>query len=322
VAAARADTPRFGMPLDCIPGETCWISAYVDHQAGKGVRDYACGIATYDAAPDDRHKGTDIAIRDLGVMREGVTVRAAAAGTVIGLRDGVADVSVREGDPANVAGRECGNGVRLDHGEGWFSQYCHLRQGSIVVRRGDRVEAGAPIGLVGLSGATEYPHLHFQVERAGEIVDPFAGPGRAAACGPGPEPLWTADVLARWPYAPTVLYNAGFAAGEPDIAAIRDGRRPTEPLAAGAPALVLWADMFNVRAGDRLEMRITAPDGSVIFDHDVVIEKNQARRFAFAGVRRKTPVWASGTYRGLIRLVPAAGVQAVERVVEPVVRID
>jgi hypothetical protein len=119
-----------------------------------------------------------------------------------------------------------------------------------------------------------------------------------------------------------VLYNAGFAAGEPDIAAIRDGRRPTEPLAAGAPALVLWADMFNVRAGDRLEMRITAPDGSVIFDHDVVIEKNQARRFAFAGVRRKTPVWASGTYRGLIRLVPAAGVQAVERVVEPVVRID
>ena len=64
---------------------------YVDHDPGPGVRDYMCGGLT-----GDGHKGTDIAIRDLAAMAAGVEVRAAAAGVVDALRDGMADVSVDE----------------------------------------------------------------------------------------------------------------------------------------------------------------------------------------------------------------------------------
>ena len=49
---------------------------------------------------------------------------------------------VQEGSSAG------GNGVVIDHGGGWISQYSHLRSGSVRVHPGDRVSAGQPLGLV------------------------------------------------------------------------------------------------------------------------------------------------------------------------------
>ena len=84
------------LPVDCVAGETCWIVNYVDHDPTKGLKDYACGKATYNAQPTDQHKGTDIAIRDLAVMRRGVAVLATAPGVVAGARDSLDDVSIRK----------------------------------------------------------------------------------------------------------------------------------------------------------------------------------------------------------------------------------
>jgi hypothetical protein len=56
-----------------------------------------------------------------------------------------------------------GNYVVIDHGNGEFSFFCHLRQGSLKVRQGDRVKAGQPIGEVGSSGDSAEPHLHYQL---------------------------------------------------------------------------------------------------------------------------------------------------------------
>lgn len=302
-AAAHANPPSLAWPVACTPTESCWIVNYVDHDPTTGVRDYACGTATYNEPPHNRHQGTDIAIRDLAVMREGTEVRAAADGVVVGMRDGMADVSVRDAQAPAIAGRECGNGVRLDHGGGWTSQYCHLRQGSIAVTPGEHVKAGDRLGLVGLSGSTEYPHLHFQIEKDGAIVDPFVGLKRKAACGLGEHPLWRADVLKELvPYQPTALYLAGFAAGAPDIAAARDGGAP-ESIEREAPALVLWVDIYNVRAGDVVEVRILDPSGEVVFTHSDTVPKNQARRFVYGGVKRKGDAWTAGRYTGTVRLL-------------------
>ncbi len=188
-----------GLPLDCVPGETCWIVNYVDHDPTTGLRDYTCGKATYNAPPGNQHKGTDIAIRDLAAMRAGVVVRAAAPGLVGGARDGMKDVNVRKLGMASVKGKECGNGVRIEHGDGWSTQYCHMRSGSIEVKKGMRVEEGKILGLVGLSGLTEYPHLHIQVAKGKTIVDPFVGPNPGTTCGVAVNPLWNADVLAQLP---------------------------------------------------------------------------------------------------------------------------
>ena len=304
---AAAAPPRLSLPIDCTVGETCWIMAYVDHDPGDGVRDYACGIATYNEPPVNRHQGTDFALRDLGVMREGILVRAAAAGTVLGRRDGVVDRNVRILGPASVAGRECGNGVRLDHGDGWTTQYCHLREGSVTVKGGDAVDAGTVLGLVGLSGMTEHPHLHFQLEHRGSIVDPFTGPERKERCGAGAGSLWGAAAAALMSYRPTALYNTGFSAGPPDIEAIRDGLQPPSMFKPDTPALVLWADIFNVRTGDAISFLIRDPGGDAVFEHTVIVPENQVRRFVYGGLKRRAAGWVSGRYSGEVRLRRGSG---------------
>ena len=309
-APAAADTLKLDFPLQCTPGLTCWIPSYVDHDPTKGIRDYACGKATYNgtSATVSRHKGTDFAIRDMAAMRAGVPVLAAAAGRIAGVRDGMADINFREaGGFKALKGKDCGNGVRISHPDGWFSQYCHLLKGSIAVKKGEAVAAGQRLGLVGLSGATTFPHLHLTVGRGKEIVDPFVGLKRGSECGPGEDPLWKADVLAKLPYKPTALYAAGFTTGKPDQVKARDGAYRAKSLKRDAPALILWVDMFRVRKGDRLSFTITGPGPSKVFRHAAALEKDQARRFAYAGTRRKTPLWAPGVYRGEARLVREGG---------------
>lgn len=56
-----------------------------------------------------------------------------------------------------------GNSVLIDHGQGEFALYAHLKPGSIPVKAGQRVSAGTRIGLLGGSGNSTEPHLHFQV---------------------------------------------------------------------------------------------------------------------------------------------------------------
>jgi len=56
-----------------------------------------------------------------------------------------------------------GNYVVIDHGNGEFSAYCHLQEGSIRVRQGDKVGTGTVIGKVGNTGNSGAPHLHFQL---------------------------------------------------------------------------------------------------------------------------------------------------------------
>jgi murein DD-endopeptidase MepM/ murein hydrolase activator NlpD len=67
-----------------------------------------------------------------------------------------------------------GNRVIIDHGGGWQTHYGNLARFS--VRAGDCVEAGAGIGAVGSTGLSIEPHLHFEVRRGGEPVDPMLVP--------------------------------------------------------------------------------------------------------------------------------------------------
>ena len=66
----------------------------------------------------------------------------------------------------NVAGGEkgiSGDAVVIDHGNGEYSVYAHLKPGSVTVNAGDRVRAGQVIGQLGSSGNSTEPHLHFQL---------------------------------------------------------------------------------------------------------------------------------------------------------------
>jgi murein DD-endopeptidase MepM/ murein hydrolase activator NlpD len=88
---------------------------------------------------------------------------AAPAGTAVGAaRAGVVTRAERAGTYGNL--------VVVDHGDGTETRYAHL--GSIAVRRGEPIGAGAVIGTVGSTGRSTGPHLHFELRVDGEPVDP------------------------------------------------------------------------------------------------------------------------------------------------------
>ena len=167
---SSAGAVELGLPLACEPGRDCWVPRYVDTDPGPAIVDFRCGDLSGDA-----HDGTDFAIPDLAALRAGVPVLAAAPGTVAGTRDGMEDVDVQTIDRNTIKGRECGNGVVVRHADGWETQYCHLRRGSVAVGRNEHVETGTVLGMVGMSGDASFPHVHFTARRDAEPVDPFTG---------------------------------------------------------------------------------------------------------------------------------------------------
>ena len=169
-------------PLDCTLGQDCFIEDYVDDDPAPGQqRDFACGLNSRDA-----HKGTDLALISFDLMERGVAVRAAAPGTVLRLRDSMADDRLMTGVTDQNA---CGNAVLIDHGDGWQTLSCHMKRGSVAVTPGQTVATGDLLGEVGLSGQTNHPHLHLTVLHNGTEVDPFA-PDAALPCGPQEVTLW------------------------------------------------------------------------------------------------------------------------------------
>jgi murein DD-endopeptidase MepM/ murein hydrolase activator NlpD len=287
-ASAQPQHPSLALPIECRLGVDCEIQNYVDRDPGPGARDYQCGSRSYQA-----HDGIDFRLPDLARQRQGVAVLAAADGRVARVRDGVADVSVRTTGVSAVEGRECGNGVVLRHEAGFETQYCHLAQGSIRVRPGDRVKAGDAIGRVGLSGRTEYPHLHFTVRQARSIVDPFAYGAPEGACEGGTR-LWRPELGAALAYKARSVLNAGFAARALDMGAIDDG--PEAPTRASA-ALVAYARAIGLKAGDVQTVTLHGPDGAVLATNTAPpLPRNQAQSMLFAGVRRPAHGWAGGRY--------------------------
>jgi murein DD-endopeptidase MepM/ murein hydrolase activator NlpD len=292
-----AEDPRFELPVVCEMGAVCTIQNYFDHDPGPGRMDYACGRLSYDG-----HDGTDIRVPDLPTMKQGIAVVATAPGVVKGMRDGMPDVDVRKIGTAALLGRDAGNGIVIDHGDGWVTQYSHLRNGSVAVNKGDRVETGQRLGYIGMSGRAEFPHVEFAVRHNGEELDPFVGLARFAACGDTRQPLWSTAALKHLDYQATGPLIAGFAGGQANAETARDGGYAGSRLPADAGALVMWVDLFGTQEGDKQRFRILGPDDRVIHEREDVLDASNVSWFAFSGLKRPSDGWKPGAYRGIYTL--------------------
>lgn len=284
--AAQAEEFRLSLPLDCALNETCFIQNYVDSDPGPGASDFTCAGLTYDT-----HKGTDFALMNREAMEAGVTVRAAAPGVVTALRDEMPDTGKTPDLPSN---RFCGNGVLIDHGDGWETQYCHMKRGSIVVAVGDEVTPDSALGEVGLSGSTEFPHIHIAVRKDGQVIDPFNTDARRT-CGAddGPEDDLWAEVT---PYRGGGILSVGVADAVPEFARVKDGTAGLGALPASAPALVGFAQLFGGRADDLVQITLTQPDGAVFYEGEARLAKPQARLFRAMGKKRPAGGWQAGEW--------------------------
>ena len=143
--------PLFGGPASAHPDGG--LRPYVDHEQEVVLVWPADGSLTDGYGPrwGRMHRGIDI-----GMLRS-LPVVAAASGTVTetGFLNGYAGY---------------GTVVLVDLGDGYTTLYAHLSR--VGVRAGERVTAGTRLGLAGCTGSCTGTHLHFELHRDGQAVDP------------------------------------------------------------------------------------------------------------------------------------------------------
>jgi len=173
-----------------------FISAYVDQDTAAGaIRDFNCGNNTYDS-----HRGTDISIWPFNFYKMDnnlVEVIAAAPGTIIDKHDGEYDRNcAATSNPANY--------VLIQHADGSYALYWHMKNGSITSKAiGQSVSVGEYLGVVGSSGSSSGPHLHFEIwagSTSATRLDPFSG-----SCNTLNASSWWA---AQKPYKETAVIKA------------------------------------------------------------------------------------------------------------------
>lgn len=90
----------------------------------------------------------------------GKIIIAPAYGTVVEIIDGIEDNTIGEADVLN----NWGNTIVMQHTAYLFSQISHIKKGSFKVKKGQLVKKGEALALVGNSGRSPYPHIHFQLQ--------------------------------------------------------------------------------------------------------------------------------------------------------------
>jgi len=101
------------------------------------------------AGASSNHKGVDIVLNDKNVP-------AVMGGEVV----------------ATGYSRTAGNYVQVQQQDGTLAKYFHLASQNVA--KGDKVSEGQKIGVMGSTGVSTGPHLHFQVEKDGSVLDPIA----------------------------------------------------------------------------------------------------------------------------------------------------
>jgi len=112
-------------------------------------------------AKNSFHKGVDLVRYGVG----GDNILAFAAGTVTVAKDTVPGL-----DKVNNLG---GNTIEIDHGNGYRTRYLHLKYKSLTVKVGGKVKAGQVIAVMGTTGYSTGVHLHFEVRKNGDPIDPM-----------------------------------------------------------------------------------------------------------------------------------------------------
>lgn len=151
------------------------ISNYVDHNPAfpNQITDFNCGTRSYDLASGYNHQGIDIFSWPFGwhkVDTNGVEIVSAAPGTIINKFNGNFDRN------CSLSGGNW-NAVYVRHADNSIAWYGHMKNNSLTAKNvGDTVAQGEYLGIVGSSGNSTGPHLHFELyNAANQLQDPYQG---------------------------------------------------------------------------------------------------------------------------------------------------
>ena len=233
-------------PLAGRDGRDWVINNYVDLDPTSGTLDYTGGSGSQ-AKTYNGHNGIDIDVPNFRWMDANVSnVLAAASGVVTGLRDTEPDRNTSCAGSANF--------VHVRHPDGLTAVYGHLKKGSVAVSVGQQVSEGEILGVVGSSGCSTAPHLHFELrDAANRVVDPFRNG------------LWAAPPAYDTAIA---LMDLVIAAGDMTLQQIKDPSANVQSIPRGT-VLGVGVSMAGGGAGDVIRMVVTAPTGATFSDSPV-----------------------------------------------------
>lgn len=232
------------------------INNYVDLDPTGGMLDYT-GASGSAAKTLNGHSGIDIDVPNFRWMDSGVaTVLAAASGVVTVVRDNEPDRNTSCTGTANL--------VQVRHADGVTAVYGHLKNGSAAVSVGQQVSAGDIVGVVGSSGCSTAPHLHFELrDAANRVVDPFRNG------------MWIAPPIYN---PPVTLMDLVVAAGNMTLQQIKDPAPNVTSMPRGA-VLGVGVSMAGGGAGDAIRLVISAPTGAAFSDNSVTFATAQRHSY-------------------------------------------
>ncbi len=251
----KTTSTLFSWPLQTSAGlidcSYYYIGNYVDEDpTSPGVKDYNCGTVTYDG-----HRGTDICSAPYPFLKmdnNQVNVVAAAPGTIIQKSDGYFDKNC-------AMNTDTANYIIIQHADGSVALYWHMKKFSLTSKiAGQTVSLGEFLGVVGSSGSSTAPHLHFEVwstSSSATLKDPWAG-----TCNSLGGATWW---VAQKPYTEPAVIKAQVNS----LPAILPGCDTTETpnedscFTAGATAKFYFF-LRNETPGDTVRERIINPGGS------------------------------------------------------------
>ncbi|RMA66430.1 peptidoglycan DD-metalloendopeptidase family protein [Ulvibacter antarcticus] len=260
--------PLFDWPMAQASGfnyHNIWtLSNYVDHNPAfpNQISDYDCGTRSYDTSNGYNHRGFDIISWPFWwkqMDRNQAIAIAGADGQIIYKGDGNFD-------------RNCSfnnnpwNAVYLQHSDGSRSWYLHLKSGSLTSKEvGDTVSRGEFLGVIGSSGSSTLPHLHFEVYDSGNsLIDPSNGP-----CNNINSDSWW---VAQKPY-----YNTGINAVLTHTYFPNWETCPNSEITNESDQFDLGVDVYygiylsDQRAGTSVHLKITRPNNSIFQEWDYAL---------------------------------------------------
>ncbi|MEO7312658.1 MAG: M23 family metallopeptidase [Chitinophagaceae bacterium] len=257
----------FSWPIKQAPGFNdpgfYGIVNYVDEDPAypNSILDYNCGNRSYDQPSGYNHQGTDISTWPYPwqkMERNAVQIIAAAPGTILYKSDGNFDQNC-----AFCTSACDWNAVYIMQADGSVAWYGHMKSGSLTTKLvGQTVATGEYLGVIGSSGNSTGPHLHFEVYTNSsytQLVDPWAGPCNAL----NGLTSWWAN---QQPYYTPTLLKVMTHAGDPANNSCPTGEVPNEKINfANGESVYLGGYYRDQQPGQQSIHTIYQPDSTVYF---------------------------------------------------------
>lgn len=248
-------------------GSVWGISNYLDQNTAfpNQITDYNCGSRSYDTASGYNHQGYDIYTWPFWwkqmELNQAINI-AAADGQIIGKVDGSFDRNCDfNSDPANA--------VFLQHSDGSITWYLHMKNGALTSKGvGESVTQGEFLGVIGSSGSSTGPHLHFETyDSNSNLIDPNVGP-----CNSLNSDTWWNN---QKPYNNPNVNAALTHSAPPQFQACPETEITNESNHFASGDLALFAIyLVDQEAGTSTHLKITRPNGTVFQEWDFSLVDN------------------------------------------------